>query len=33
VRLDVTGRTHERLAAAGALRKVSEAAASVPDQP
>ena len=33
VRLDVAGRTHERLAAAGALRKVSEAAASVPDQP
>ena len=32
VRLDVTGRTHERLAAAGALRKVSEAAASVPQQ-
>jgi phosphate acyltransferase len=33
VRLDVTGRTYERLAAAGALRKVSEAAATVPDQP
>jgi glycerol-3-phosphate acyltransferase PlsX len=32
VELDVTGRTHERLAAAGALRKVSEAAATVPDQ-
>ena len=32
VRLDVTGRTYERLAAAGALRKVSEAAATVPDQ-
>ena len=32
VELDVTGRTYERLAAAGALRKVSEAAASVPDQ-
>jgi glycerol-3-phosphate acyltransferase PlsX len=29
---DVTGRTYERLAAAGALRKVSEAAASVPEQ-
>jgi phosphate acyltransferase len=29
---DVTGRTYERLAAAGALRKVSEAAASLPDQ-
>ena len=35
VRLDVAGRTHERLAAAGALRRaeVSETAASVPDQP
>jgi glycerol-3-phosphate acyltransferase PlsX len=35
VRLDVAGRTHDRLAAAGALRRteVSEAAASVPDQP
>jgi glycerol-3-phosphate acyltransferase PlsX len=32
VRLDVAGRTHDRLAAAGALRNVSEAAASVPDQ-
>jgi glycerol-3-phosphate acyltransferase PlsX len=32
VRLDVTGRTYERLAAAGALRNVSEAAATVPDQ-
>ena len=32
VRQDVTGRTYERLAAAGALRKVSEAAASVPEQ-
>jgi phosphate acyltransferase len=32
VRLDVAGRTHERLAAAGALRNVSEAAASVPPQ-
>lgn len=31
VREDVAGRTHERLAAAGALRKASEAAASVPD--
>jgi glycerol-3-phosphate acyltransferase PlsX len=31
VRLDVAGRTHERLAAAGALR-VSEPAATVPDQ-
>jgi phosphate acyltransferase len=29
---DVTGRTYERLAAAGALRKVSEAAASLRDQ-
>ena len=34
VRLDVAGRTHDRLAAAGALRRaeVSETAASVPDQ-
>jgi glycerol-3-phosphate acyltransferase PlsX len=34
VRLDVTGRTYDRLAAAGALRRsdVSEAAASVPEQ-
>ena len=32
VREDVAGRTHERLAAAGALRAASEAAASVPDQ-
>ena len=34
VRLDVAGRTHERLAAAGALRgaEVSETAASLPDQ-
>ena len=33
VSLDVVGRTHERLAAAGALRRASEAAATVPDQP
>jgi glycerol-3-phosphate acyltransferase PlsX len=37
VREDVIGRTHERLAAAGALRRTrgapSEAAATVPDQP
>src|SRR3954451_13872142 len=33
VREDVPGRTHARLAAAGALRRASEAAASVPDQP
>jgi glycerol-3-phosphate acyltransferase PlsX len=35
VRLDVAARTHDRLAAAGALRRseVSEAAASVPEQP
>lgn len=33
VRNDVAGRTHERLAAAGALRRASEAAATVPDQP
>jgi hypothetical protein len=32
VRLDVAGRTHERLAAADALRRPSEAAASLPDQ-
>ncbi len=32
VREDVAGRTHERLAAAGALRAASEAAASVPKQ-
>jgi phosphate acyltransferase len=32
VQLDVTGRTYERLAAAGALRNVSETAATVPDQ-
>jgi phosphate acyltransferase len=30
-RADVVGRTHERLAAAGALRRSSEAAATVPD--
>ncbi len=33
VREDVAGRTHERLAAAGALRAASGAVASVPDQP
>ena len=33
VREDVAGRTHARLQAAGALRKASEAAASVPDDP
>ncbi|HET9737460.1 MAG TPA: phosphate acyltransferase PlsX [Solirubrobacteraceae bacterium] len=33
VREDVVGRTHERLAAAGALRTPSERAATVPDQP
>ena len=33
VREDVVGRTHERLAAAGALRRPSERAATVPDQP
>jgi glycerol-3-phosphate acyltransferase PlsX len=33
VRHDVAGRTHERLAAAGVLRRASEAAATVPDQP
>src|SRR5918995_1374189 len=32
VRVDIAGRTHQRLAAAGALR-ASEAAATVPDQP
>ena len=32
VREDVAGRTHERLAAAGALRRASEAAASVPEE-
>ena len=32
VREDVVGRTHERLAAAGALRRPSERAATVPDQ-
>ena len=32
VREDVAGRTHARLAAAGALRAASEAAASVPEQ-
>jgi phosphate acyltransferase len=32
VQLDVTGRTYERLAAAGALRNVSETAATVPNQ-
>jgi phosphate acyltransferase len=32
VREDVAGRTHARLAAAGALRRASEAAASVPDE-
>ena len=32
VREDVAGRTHSRLAAAGALRKASEAAASVPGE-
>lgn len=32
VREDVAGRTHERLAAAGALRAASEPAASVPEQ-
>jgi glycerol-3-phosphate acyltransferase PlsX len=32
VREDVAGRTHARLQAAGALRKASEAAASVPDE-
>jgi glycerol-3-phosphate acyltransferase PlsX len=31
VRLDVAGRTHDRLAGAGALRRPSEAAASVPE--
>ncbi len=33
VREDVAGRTHERLAAAGALRRASEGAASVPESP
>jgi glycerol-3-phosphate acyltransferase PlsX len=33
VRLDVAGRTHERLAAAGALRRSSDPVATVPDQP
>ena len=32
VREDVAGRTHARLAAAGALRAASEAVASVPDE-
>ena len=32
VREDVAGRTHSRLQAAGALRKASDAAASVPEQ-
>jgi glycerol-3-phosphate acyltransferase PlsX len=32
VRLDVAGRTHDRLAAAGALRRPSEPAASVPEK-
>jgi glycerol-3-phosphate acyltransferase PlsX len=32
VREDVVGRTHERLAAAGALRRPSETAATVSDQ-
>jgi phosphate acyltransferase len=32
VREDVVGRTHERLAAAGALRRPSERAATLPDQ-
>ncbi len=32
VRLDVAGRTHERLAAADALRRPSEAAASLPEE-
>lgn len=32
VREDVAGRTHERLAAAGALRKASEPASSVPEE-
>jgi len=31
VREDVVGRTHERLAAAGALRRPSDVAATVPD--
>jgi phosphate acyltransferase len=33
VRNDVAGRTYERLAAAGALRRASEPVATVPDQP
>ncbi len=33
VREDVAGRTHERLAAAGALRRASDGAASVPESP
>jgi glycerol-3-phosphate acyltransferase PlsX len=33
VREDVAGRTHARLAAAGALRRASEAAGSVPETP
>jgi glycerol-3-phosphate acyltransferase PlsX len=33
VREDIAGRTYERLAAAGALRRPSERAATVPDQP
>ena len=33
VREDVAGRTHARLAAAGALRGASEPAASLPEQP
>src|SRR4051794_25400535 len=33
VREDVAGRTHARLAAAGALRRASERAASVPEKP
>ncbi|HEX2410707.1 MAG TPA: phosphate acyltransferase PlsX [Solirubrobacteraceae bacterium] len=33
VRQDIAGRTYERLAAAGALRRPSERAATVPDQP
>jgi glycerol-3-phosphate acyltransferase PlsX len=32
VREDVAGRTHERLAAAGALRRASDPAASVPEE-
>src|SRR5262245_61243339 len=33
VRNDIAGRTYERLAAAGALRRASDAVATVPDQP